>query len=303
MTGAAIAARPTTADDAPAALQALWQQTARPSAGARGDHMPPELEARYGGRMIVPLATDRPTVIANFVSTIDGVVALGPGEPTGGGPISGFYEPDRFVMGLLRSLADVVLIGAGTLRGSTAHRWTPAHVHPGSAGSFARWRAQMGLADQPTTIVVTARGDLPLDHPGLNDPDIPIVVATTPEGARRLGAARVSTNLRVETAGRGEELTGDEIVALTARLGARLVLCEGGPHLIGQLAAPDLIDELFLTVAPQVVGRAGDRLGLVEGVALPATSRWEELLSVHRSTDHLFLRYRRSRRPVQRRPQ
>ena len=299
MTGAAIAARPHTGN-APTALETLWQATAERAAEARGDQMPVELEARYGARLLVPLATDRPTVIANFVSTLDGVVALGAGESTGGGPISGFHEPDRFVMGLLRSLADVVLIGAGTLRGSTNHRWTPAHVHPASAASFARWRAEMGLSAEPTTIIVSAGGDLPLDHPGLNDPDIPVVVSTTPAGAVRLRAAGADRHLVVERSGNGQDLAADEILALTARLGARLVLCEGGPHLFGQLAAADLVDELFLTVAPQVVGRSGGRLGLVEGVALPASSRWQSLVSVHRSTDHLFLRYRRSRRPIAR---
>ena len=299
MTGTAIAARHPTGN-APTALEALWQATAGRAAEARGDQMPADLEARYGGRLLVPLATDRPTVIANFVSTLDGVVALGAGESTGGGPISGFHEPDRFVMGLLRSVADVVLIGAGTLRGSTTHRWTPAHVHPASAASFARWRAQMGLSAEPTTIIVSAGGDLPLDHPGLNDPDIPVVVSTTPAGAVRLRAAGADRHLVVERSGNGQHLAADEILALTARLGARLVLCEGGPHLFGQLAAADLVDELFLTVAPQVVGRSGGRLGLVEGVALPASSRWQSLVSVHRSTDHLFLRYRRSRRPIAR---
>lgn len=305
MTATAITARPIERSERPA-LEALWQAAEAPTEDSRGAEMPPELEARYGGRLIVPLATDRPTVIANFVSTIDGVVALGPGEPSGGGPISDFHEPDRFVMGLLRSLADVVLIGAGTLRGSTAHRWTAAHVNPGSAASFARWRARMGLAAEPTTVVVSATGDLPVNHPGLNDPSVPVLVATTPRGARRLAASirgGRGRGLRVETPGGGDELTGAEIVALLGRLDARLVLCEGGPHLMGQLAAADLIDELFLTVAPQIVGRAGGRLGLVEGVALPAASRPKELISVHRSTDHLFLRYRRSRRPPGRSPQ
>jgi riboflavin biosynthesis pyrimidine reductase len=299
MTGTAIAATHPTAS-ALTLLEPLWQAAAERAAEARGEQMPVELEARYGGRLLVPLATDRPTVIANFVSTLDGVVALGAGESTGGGPISGFHEPDRFVMGLLRSLADVVLIGAGTLRGSTAHRWTPAHVHPASAASFARWRAQMGLSPAPTTIIVSASGDLPLHHPGLNDPGVPVVVATTSAGARRLRAAGADRHLEVETPGNGEDLTADQIEALTARLGARLVLCEGGPHVLGQLEGADLVDELFLTVAPQVVGRSGGRLGLVEGVALPASSRWQALVSVHRSADHLFLRYRRTRRPIPR---
>lgn len=296
MTATAVSDRPAPAGSR-AGLEPLWQIGA-PLHDARGHRMPPELEVRYGGRLAVPLATDRPTLIANFVSTVDGVVALGPGEASGGGPISGFHEPDRFVMGLLRSLADVVLIGAGTLRGSTAHRWTPAHVHPDSAASFARWREGMGLAAAPTTVIVSATGELPLDHPGLNDADIPVVIATTRAGARKLEAAKLGRHVTLETPGAGNELTSEEIVALTARLGARLVLCEGGPHLIGRLTETDLIDELFLTVAPQLVGRDGGRLGLVEGVALPVATRQQSLVSVHRSTDHLFLRYRRSRRPV-----
>jgi riboflavin biosynthesis pyrimidine reductase len=83
-------------------------------------------------------------------------------------------------------------------------------------------------------------------------------------------------------------------VDLVGRLGARLALCEGGPHLLAELVADDLVDELFLTIAPQLVGRDGDRLGLVEGLSLrPADARWQDLVSARRSADHLFLRYRR----------
>jgi riboflavin biosynthesis pyrimidine reductase len=55
----------------------------------------------------------------------------------------------------------------------------------------------------------------------------------------------------------------------------------------------DVLDELFLTVAPQIVGHgSGDRLGLVEGIALPPSDApWFELASVRRSADHLFIRY------------
>jgi riboflavin biosynthesis pyrimidine reductase len=64
---------------------------------------------------------------------------------------------------------------------------------------------------------------------------------------------------------------------------------------VGSLVAADLVDEIFLTLAPQVIGRAGDRLGLVEGVGLaPGEARWHELASVKRAGEHLFLRYRRA---------
>ena len=92
------------------------------------------------------------------------------------------------------------------------------------------------------------------------------------------------------------ELSGEEIARRCADLGARLVLTEGGPHLFGRILEADRVDELFLTLAPQLVGRSGEgRLGLVEGLGLPAAeARWQDLVSLRRSGDHLFLRYRRT---------
>ena len=279
---------------APLRLEPLFE-AAQDAAQVRGAGMPAELERRYGGRLTIPLHVDRPTVVANFVSTLDGIVALGGGDLSGGGLISGFHEPDRFVMGLLRSLADVVVVGSGTVRGSTDHRWTPAYIHPPSADAFAAWRDAMGLAPQPTTIVVTGSGDLPAGHGGLTDPAIPVVVATTEDGAARLRHGGLAEHVRVAPVGRGRTVGAAEVVALGRALGARLILTEGGPHVMGELVRADRLDELFLTIAPQLVGRGGGgRLGLVEGLALPPNAaRWHDLASVRRSTDHLFLRYRR----------
>jgi riboflavin biosynthesis pyrimidine reductase len=91
-------------------------------------------------------------------------------------------------------------------------------------------------------------------------------------------------------------LTAQAIVdQLHAGFGARLVLCEGGPSLLGQLVGARLIDELFLTVAPQLAGRDGkaDRPALIEGFAADAGAAPQAtLLSVRKAGDHLFLRYR-----------
>ena len=75
--------------------------------------------------------------VANFVATLDGVVAFDTDESSGGGEISGFFDPDRFVMGLLRAMADVVLVGAGTVRSAPTHEWTARRVHPASAALYA----------------------------------------------------------------------------------------------------------------------------------------------------------------------
>lgn len=259
----------------------------------RGRRMPAELERRYGGPLTIPLRTDRPTVIANFVSTIDGIVALGEGELSGGGLISGFHEPDRFVMGLLRALADLVVVGAGTLRGSSEHRWIAEHVHPASAAAFAAWRAEMALPKRPTTVIVTGSGDIPVDHNGLTDPTVPVVIVTTPAGAERVRSAGVADHVTIESIETDRAITGTDLVALGRRLGARVILTEGGPHLLGEVVGSDVLDELFLTLAPQIVGRGSDeRLGLVEGITLrPTEARWFELASLRRSADHLFMRY------------
>ena len=141
-----------------------------------GAGFPGRPAAGYGGELVVPLRAERPTVIANFVSTLDGVVAFDTDESSGGGEVSGFFDPDRFVMGLLRAMADAVLVGAGTVRASPTHEWTARRVHRGSSAAYAELAsdARGSRAAQPTTIVATARGGL--------DPD-----PSRPVGTRRAG--------------------------------------------------------------------------------------------------------------------
>ncbi len=261
----------------------------------RGGRLPAALADRYGGgELVVPLRADRPTVVANFVSTLDGVVALAGDGTTGGGEISGFFEPDRFVMGLLRGLADAVVVGAGTVRAAPRHRWVADHVQPKLGPEFAAWRRELALAEQPTTIVVTASGNLPTDHPGLVDPSIPVTVVTTRDGSARLAGLDLRPHIQIRVGREADRVTPAEVIEAAEAAGARLVLTEGGPHLFGDLLSADLVDELFLTVSPQLAGRSGEtsRLGLIEGTAFPsATTRWGRLRSVHRSHHHLFLRY------------
>lgn len=254
------------------------------------------LEARYGGALAIPLRTDRPTVVSNFVSTLDGVVSYNTAEAAGGGEISGFFEPDRFVMGVLRALSDIVLIGAGTLRAAPDERWTADFIHPPSASRFAVLRSELGLRPQPLTAVVTASGSIDLAHPGLADPEVPVLVVTTDAGARRLG--RVPAHVDVHTT--DDRVRPADILDALAAAGAQVVLCEGGPHLLGQLLDAHLVDELFLTLAPQLAGRLADapRLSLVEGTGFDvASAPWARLVDLRRAGDHLFTRYRLNGEP------
>jgi riboflavin biosynthesis pyrimidine reductase len=281
------------------ALEQLWQAPDRGRAGLvdlRGSPLPPGLASRFDGELTVELRPDRPTIVANFVSTIDGVVSLGPSEPSaGGGEISGFSEADRFMMSLLRGLADVVVVGAGTVRVGRKHVWTARFVEPELAGVFAAWRSEMRLTPQPTTIIVTASGDLDAAHAGLNDPDVPVIVATTPAGADHLAKLPLAPHVQVKVAGDEKRVAAGAVLEVVRGAGARLAMCEGGPHLFGELLEARLIDELFLTVAPQVVGRdaTARRLALVEGTSFGGgRGRWASLAWARRAGDDLFLRYR-----------
>src|SRR5690349_7554855 len=90
-----------------------------------------DLAILYGGDLRFPERDDRPYVIGNFVSTLDGVVSFELPGKSRGGDISGFNEEDRFIMGLLRSSPDAAIVGAGTLRDvSKGHLWLAEHVYP-----------------------------------------------------------------------------------------------------------------------------------------------------------------------------
>jgi riboflavin biosynthesis pyrimidine reductase len=280
-------------------IELLWAAEREPATGGlRGGVLPPELYARYQARLEIPLRDDRPTLITNFVSTLDGVVALDRHGATGGREISGGFEPDRFVMGLLRATADAVVVGAGTVRASRTHGWTPRHAHPASADAFAAWRRLLGLdRPAPATVIVTASGALePRYIPG---PDSDVIVVTTASGARNLGDVPRGSHLEVVPVRGTDSIPAHTLLAFLESRGFRVVLSEGGPTLFGELLAARLVDEVFLTVAPQLAGHgsAADRLNLVEGAALTPGTSWAGLRSVLRSNDHLFLRYQLSSPP------
>lgn len=264
----------------PAPLTVLYQRPGLPAWP-----LPALLAECYGG----DLGFQRPCLYANFVASLDGVTALGPEYPSSGSAISGREPADRFVMGLLRACADVVLIGAGTLRSTPTHRWTPAHVCPAAAEGYTALRRGLGRDRAPLLAVVTARGELPAAHPALQDGAL---ILTTAAGARRLHG-RLPPACTLLDLGDEPSLPPAAVLDAVREYGGEVVLTEGGPHLLGRLAAAGMLDELFLTLSPVLAGRGQHpRPGLIAGSELlPGREAGAELLAARRHGSFLFLRY------------
>jgi riboflavin biosynthesis pyrimidine reductase len=259
--------------------------------------LPPELARLYDGGLSFPAPpTDRPYVIGNFVETIDGVVTFGIPGQSGGGPISGDSAADRFVMGLLRSVADAVLFGSGTLHGDSGHVRIPEFIYPEAKDLFDGLRKKSGKPRLPLNVVLTASGAIDLAEPTFHTPDLRTVIVTTQEGAARIRSDHGErSGIAVRSTGERGATSARAVLNLLKReFGIELLVHEGGPTVFGEFIAARLIDELFLTVAPQIAGRRdGDHRLSIAGPAsfLPATAPWFSLASVKRGSSHLLLRY------------
>jgi riboflavin biosynthesis pyrimidine reductase len=255
----------------------------------------------YGGDLDWPLPPERPYVIANFVETLDGVVSFGLPGRSGGDEISASSAADRFVMGLLRACADAVVFASGTLHGDSGHVRTAAVIHPESAELYAALRAEVSpRRTEPLNVIVTGSGGVDLGEATFRTPGRETLIVSGEAGVRRLRADH-GEGLRATQVRAVVEAKTVPPAAVTRLLheewGVRLLLHEGGPTLLGSFLAARLVDELFLTVAPQVAGRAAagrdgpPRPGLAEGAAfLPESAPWFGLETVKRAGDHLFLR-------------
>ncbi|QDO88556.1 deaminase [Ornithinimicrobium ciconiae] len=187
-----------------------------------------------------------PVVRANFVSTLDG-------HATGGDGLSGSINSsaDKQVFDVLRALADVVVVGAGTIRAEGYGRLRTEDP------ALVQVRRAAGRADHPTLAVVTASGDLP-EKVMVDDPDggallVLCARAVSDDLAERIGADAVVPA--------GADLVEPSLAveALHER-GLDHVLTEGGPHLLGGWLQAGVVDELCLTIRPVVVGGTGPRI-------------------------------------------
>lgn len=228
-----------------------------------------------------------PRLRVNFIASIDGAAT----HDGVSGPLND--EHDKLVFDTLRMLADVVVVGAGTVRaeGYGGLRLTDAE---------AQWRLANGLPEQPRFAIVTSTVNLAPEMGAFADAPVrPLVITharpavgslTTDGRARDERLASLARVADVVLCGEVGVDPATMVAELTAR-GLPQILCEGGPHLLGSLIETDTVDEVCLTIAPVLEG--GSAMRITAGGA--QTTRAMGLVGLFTAGDMLFLRYERAR--------
>lgn len=223
-------------------------------AARRGEHVPPDPAEAHLCELYRPPEMGRAWLRANMVSTLDGA-GTGPDERSG----SINSPADLRVFTTLRALADVVLIGAGTVRAE-------GYRAPRIADRFLPGRRDRGQPGDPPLAIVTRSGEVPLAVLAGDPSPFVFTVASDPN-LRRLREHLPAGRLHVHDA----VVDLARVLATLAAQGLPNVLTEGGPHLLGSLIAAGVLDELCLTWSPLMVGGPAPRI--LDGITWLAPPR------------------------------
>ncbi len=233
---------------------------------------PASPEAFYTGLALGDRApAGRPYVVANFISSADG-------KATADGRTASLGSPgDRAAFHLLRTEADAVLAGTRTM---FIENYGPLAKEP----RLSELRVRAGRAPQPLGVVISRSGTIPFDIPLFADPDSSVAVYAPADIDVPDTAAEVTMH-ELET---GDDALTAVMSSLRTDHGVRSLLCEGGPSLFSALLLESLVDELFLTLAPKLVG--GDSMTITTGVPLDELADLR-LVTALEQDGTLFLRY------------
>lgn len=211
----------------------------------------------------------RPWVMLNMVESIDGATAVAGGATALNDP------DDRALFLALRAVADVVMMGAQTVR---SENLGPVRMSP----EMARHRAEAGLEGEPRLAILTRSLDIDPSHRVFSDPDRRSLILTDTTADQ----ARVDLLSPVADITRVENLDGNGVVEALEY--ASVILCEGGPTVNSQLMAAGLVDEINLTISPMVAMGESKRIAHGPPLEPPVTMRLARALA---GDESLFLRY------------
>ncbi len=249
-------------------LKPIWVQSLFPAEGRR------DFGALVEELFREPPASSPPYLVCNFVSTLDGRATVG-----GSTEKLGFQTDGRVLM-RLRTFADAVIIGAGTMRVERYDRMLPVP-------KLREYRAQIGLPEDPLTVIVTETMDLPWDAGLFTDGHGDVLLATPST------ASPPSTRTPVEVLRYPDRVDFQALLSdLTRERGVRSAVCEGGPTVLGGLVEAGLVDDLFLTINPVLAGDK-ERALMNGGLRSPVPA---ELAWAMEAEGELFTRWRLERR-------
>jgi riboflavin biosynthesis pyrimidine reductase len=278
-----------------------------------GNFLTEELSQLYGGPLAFPKPpSDRPYTIVNFVTTLEGLTSFDIPGHAGGGDISAFNKQDTFIMGLLRALVDAVAVGAQTLRTEPNHLWIPSYISPEHAGMYSEVRQKLGKTrPNPINMFVTGSGKILPENSNswpavFSASDVESLIITTEHGMQVADeqfrdsqlAKRKMTGAYIVS---GNHRKVDLPVAMShlRKLGIEYLLVEGGASFNGSIIDQELYDEIFITVAPQIIGtfKETPRPLFVEGFSrAPELALWHNLVSLKIYGDYIYKRYSRQNR-------
>lgn len=215
---------------------------------------------------------ERPYTVVNFVSSVDGRAAFqGRSGQLGD-------KTDREMFHGLREQVDAVMAGTGTVRTERYGRLIPDPQR-------RERRARAGRTPEPLAGLVTRSGEVPADAPLFSEPEARIVVF----GPTDLKVDSWAAQVEVVRLDPGELTLTTAMRRLRSDFGTRSVLCEGGPILFSALLHEQLVDELFLTLAPKLAG-GGASPTISNGPELPELARLNLVWALERAGS-LYLRY------------
>jgi riboflavin biosynthesis pyrimidine reductase len=235
-----------------------------------GPPAPPE--TFYTGLGLGELApAGRPYVIANFIASADGKAAADGRTAPLGSP------GDRAAFHLLRTEVDAVLAGTRTM---FVEKYGPMAKNQ----ELSQLRVRAGRPPQPLAVLISRSGTIPFEIPLFADPDSQVAVYA-PAGTDVPDTAAAVTFHELSD---GDAGLHQAMSSLRTDHDVRSVLCEGGPSLFSALLLDDLVDELFLTLAPKLVG--GDEVGVTTGRPLDELADLRLVCALEQDGT-LFLRY------------
>lgn len=206
-----------------------------------------------------PTDLSRPWVRVNFVSSLDGAVEVDGKSGALGSP------SDKKVFGVLRELADVVVVGAGTVR-------TENYGGARTSDALRERRTAAGLQAVPPVAVVTASCDLPTDLRLFTDTTVPPIILTSAQSSpdRRHALRNAGADVRIIA---DNDIDAPALVAAFTDAGWTRVLCEGGPSLFGRLVEDNAVDDLCLTLTPVLTAGTAGRIATSPHAALTRMRR------------------------------